>query len=183
MSITIPNVFDIVELAAARLGLDIALFVHLYLADMTHFGAANTTYCRYLPAVSPSARACVQAQLPPSCPVMLEVLLPSSVQGALPLHLPPPSSPPPASVDMTPSLVSAAPSSVLIASSAAFSLAFWGALLACACCFLLLAAVNGEEVHGTGSGGGGEGGSDEGKGVDWCVAHRKLYVQPNIICT
>ena len=69
------------------LSLNIALFVHLYLADMTHFAGANSAYCRQFPAVSPSARACVQAQLPPGCPVLVEVLLPSSVQGALSLLL------------------------------------------------------------------------------------------------
>lgn len=81
----------IAELAALGLCLDIALFVHLYLADMAHFAAANTAYCRHLPAVSPSARACVQAQLLPGCPIMIEVLLPSSVQGD---GTPPPPRPP-----------------------------------------------------------------------------------------
>ena len=57
------------------------LFVHLYLADMSHFAAANGAYRRHLPAVSPAARACVEVPLPPGCPVMLEVLLPSTVEG------------------------------------------------------------------------------------------------------
>lgn len=35
-------------------------FVHLYLADMAHFGAANEAYCRHLPQVDPPSRACVQ---------------------------------------------------------------------------------------------------------------------------
>jgi diphthine-ammonia ligase len=35
-------------------------FVHLYLADMAHFGAANEVYCRHLPQVDPPSRACVQ---------------------------------------------------------------------------------------------------------------------------
>ena len=80
----------VAEVAALGLCLDIALFVHLYLADMTHFVAANAAYCRHLPAVSPSARACVQAQLLPGCPIMIEVLLPSSVQGASLITTPPP---------------------------------------------------------------------------------------------
>ena len=75
------NTSIIAELVGLGLSLNIALFVHLYLADMAHFGAANTAYCRHFPAVSPSARACVQAQLPSGCPVTLEVLLPSSIQG------------------------------------------------------------------------------------------------------
>jgi enamine deaminase RidA (YjgF/YER057c/UK114 family) len=35
-------------------------FVHLYLADMAHFGVANAAYCRHLPQVDPPSRACVQ---------------------------------------------------------------------------------------------------------------------------
>lgn len=35
-------------------------FVHLYLADMSHFAAANAAYCRHLPQVNPPSRACVQ---------------------------------------------------------------------------------------------------------------------------
>ncbi|DBA87744.1 TPA: hypothetical protein ACH3X1_004745 [Trebouxia sp. C0004] len=70
------------ELAALGLKLDIVLFVHLYLADMSHFAAANGAYRRHLPAVSPAARACVEVHLPPGCPVMLQVLLPSTVEGA-----------------------------------------------------------------------------------------------------
>lgn len=73
---------------ALGLSLDIALFVHLYLADMTHFAGANSAYSRHLPAVSPAARACVQAQLPPGCPVLIEVLSPSSVQGDILLYTP-----------------------------------------------------------------------------------------------
>jgi len=68
-------------LAALSLKLDVVLFVHLYLADMSHFAAANGAYRRHFPAVSPAARACVEVHLPPGCPVMLEVLLPSTVEG------------------------------------------------------------------------------------------------------
>ena len=35
-------------------------FVHLYLADMLHFGVANAAYCKHLPQVNPPSRACVQ---------------------------------------------------------------------------------------------------------------------------
>ena len=69
------------ELAAMGLTLHIALFVHLYLADMSHFAAANAAYCHHFPTVSPSARACVEVMLPPGCPVMIEVLLPATKQG------------------------------------------------------------------------------------------------------
>lgn len=72
---------DAAELAALSLKLDVVLFVHLYLADMSHFAAANGAYRRHFPAVSPAARACVEVQLLPGCPVMLEVLLPSTVEG------------------------------------------------------------------------------------------------------
>ena len=69
------------ELAGVDLTLHVALFVHLCLAEMSHFAAANAAYCRHFPAVSPSARACVEVPLPPGCPLMLEVLLPTTVAG------------------------------------------------------------------------------------------------------
>ena len=37
-----------------------SVFVHVYLRDMVHFGAANEAYCQHLPQVGPPARACVQ---------------------------------------------------------------------------------------------------------------------------
>ncbi|WIA09297.1 hypothetical protein OEZ85_008704 [Tetradesmus obliquus] len=49
-------------------------FLHLYLADMAHFGVANEAYCRHLPQVDPPSRACVQVPLPAGCPVLLDVL-------------------------------------------------------------------------------------------------------------
>ncbi len=49
--------------------------MHLYIADMAYFGAANAAYARHFPAVDPPARACVQAQLPRGCPVAVDVLL------------------------------------------------------------------------------------------------------------
>lgn len=73
--------FFTAELLAVGASMHVALFVHLYLADMGHFAAANVAYCGHFPAVSPSARACVQAQLPAGCPVMVEVLVPSSPEG------------------------------------------------------------------------------------------------------
>lgn len=69
------------ELAAKGLALSHALFVKLYLSDMSHFAAANAAYCRHFPAVSPAARACVQVGLPEDRPVMLDVLLPASQAG------------------------------------------------------------------------------------------------------
>ena len=68
-------------LASSGLDLGQALFIRLYLSHMTHFAAANAAYCRHLPAVSPSARACVQLALPDDTPVLVEVLLPVSTAG------------------------------------------------------------------------------------------------------
>lgn len=48
------------KLPPLGLDLDSSLFVHLYLADMSHFAAANQAYCQHLPSVSPPSRACVQ---------------------------------------------------------------------------------------------------------------------------
>ena len=61
------------------LSLASALFVHLYLARMEDFGAANMAYGQHFPAVSPPARACVQAQLPPGLDVTVDILF---AQGA-----------------------------------------------------------------------------------------------------
>jgi len=63
-----------------ELGLDWhdAAFVHLYLADMGHFGAANTVYNWLMPAVDPPGRACVQLPLPGGCPVAASVLVVTS---------------------------------------------------------------------------------------------------------
>ena len=49
--------------------------MHLYLAQMEDFGAANVAYGHHFPAVSPPARACVQAQLPPGVDLTVDVLL------------------------------------------------------------------------------------------------------------
>ncbi|KAK9813243.1 hypothetical protein WJX72_011346 [[Myrmecia] bisecta] len=69
------------ELAGLQLWLADALFVHLYLADMEHFAAANAAYCCHFPGVSPAARACVQLPLPADMAVAIDVLLPSAVEG------------------------------------------------------------------------------------------------------
>ena len=49
-------------------------FVHLYLADMGHFGAANAVYSALLPGVNPPGRACVQLPLPAGCSVSVSVI-------------------------------------------------------------------------------------------------------------
>ena len=59
-----------------------AVFVHLYLADMGSFAAANRAYSRHFPAVSPAARACIQTPLPQGMPVAVDVLF----RPGLPFH-------------------------------------------------------------------------------------------------
>jgi len=54
-----------------------ALFVHLYLADMAHFAAANAGYAEALPPINPPARACVQLPLPEGVSAAVEVLVAS----------------------------------------------------------------------------------------------------------
>lgn len=75
------DLLDFSELDARGLAWSDALFVHLYLADMAHFGAVNEAYCQHLSACEPPARACVQLQLPPGVPVLVEVLLTSEAQA------------------------------------------------------------------------------------------------------
>ncbi|BDA44893.1 probable diphthine-ammonia ligase at N-terminal half [Coccomyxa sp. Obi] len=75
------------ELASHGLSLAAALFVHLYLARMEDFGAANAAYGHHFPAVSPPARACVQAQLPPGVDLMVDVLLTHDVALRRVLHV------------------------------------------------------------------------------------------------
>lgn len=72
---------ELADYTDTGLALSDALFVKLYLADMSHFAAANAAYCRHFPTVSPSARACVQVSLPSDTPIMLDVLLPATAQG------------------------------------------------------------------------------------------------------
>jgi enamine deaminase RidA (YjgF/YER057c/UK114 family) len=48
----------------------LSCFVHLYLADMAHFGVANAAYCRHLPQVNPPSRACVQVSAQSPYPAM-----------------------------------------------------------------------------------------------------------------
>ena len=57
-----------------------ALFVHLYLADMAHFPAANAVFAQHFAAVNPPARACVEARLSKSSPVAVDVLCPGTGQ-------------------------------------------------------------------------------------------------------
>lgn len=51
-----------------------ALFVHLYLPDMSLFAVANSAYCRYMPEINPPSRACVQVPLPKGVVVRIHVL-------------------------------------------------------------------------------------------------------------
>lgn len=63
------------------------LFVHLTLADMQHFAAANAAYCAAVPQATAPARACVQAPLPRTVAAQIEVLVVGAniaVAGAVP---------------------------------------------------------------------------------------------------
>lgn len=51
------------RLTKLGLSLNHAIFVNLFLANMGHFAAANSIYCRYFPTVNPPSRACVQVGL------------------------------------------------------------------------------------------------------------------------
>mmetsp|Transcript_8200 Transcript_8200/g.24440 ORF Transcript_8200/g.24440 Transcript_8200/m.24440 type:complete len:850 (-) Transcript_8200:2291-4840(-) len=62
-------------LAARGLDWHDVVFVHLHLADLSHFAAANDVYGRVLPRVDPPARACLQLTLPPGHPVAVMLLL------------------------------------------------------------------------------------------------------------
>ncbi|GIL63455.1 hypothetical protein Vafri_17493, partial [Volvox africanus] len=77
------------ELASQSMDLHHCLFVHLFLANMGHFQAANGVYCKHFPCRDPPSRACVQVCLPHDCPVMCEFLL---ARGAAPPAAPPRSS-------------------------------------------------------------------------------------------
>ncbi|KAG2444776.1 hypothetical protein HXX76_001519 [Chlamydomonas incerta] len=74
------------ELAALHMDLHHCLFVHLFLANMGHFQAANGVYCKHFPGRDPPSRACVQICLPHDCPVMIDFLL---ARGGAPPALPP----------------------------------------------------------------------------------------------
>ncbi len=67
-------------------GLEAALFVHMYLADMATFGEANKAYNPHMPPVNPPARACVQTHLPPLQPVAIDVLIACNPEGGQPLR-------------------------------------------------------------------------------------------------
>ena len=47
-------------------------FVHLYLADIAHFGTVNVAYCEIFGTVNPPSRSCVAAALPPGVHVMVD---------------------------------------------------------------------------------------------------------------
>jgi enamine deaminase RidA (YjgF/YER057c/UK114 family) len=66
--------FGCTELQALGLGWHAVAFVHLYLADMAHFSAANAMYSALLPGTNPPGRACVQLPLPAGCPVSVSVV-------------------------------------------------------------------------------------------------------------
>ncbi|GLC43297.1 hypothetical protein PLESTF_000414800 [Pleodorina starrii] len=88
------------ELAAQHMDLHHCLFVHLFLANMGHFQAANGVYCKHFPSRDPPSRACVQVCLPHDCPVMCEFLL---ARGAAPPVAAAPRSPLPPALALAPS--------------------------------------------------------------------------------
>ncbi|XP_043119028.1 diphthine--ammonia ligase isoform X4 [Puntigrus tetrazona] len=57
------------------------LLVHLYVSDMENFGQINSVYCSYFPH-NPPARVCVQASLPLSQPLRMDVLLQDGEEDA-----------------------------------------------------------------------------------------------------
>ncbi|KAK9827348.1 hypothetical protein WJX81_008556 [Elliptochloris bilobata] len=64
------------ELAPLSMRLGNGLLVQLYLADLSHFAAANAAYACHFGSGSPPARACVQVPLPAGTAVAVDVLLP-----------------------------------------------------------------------------------------------------------
>ena len=55
-----------------------AVFVHLYLSNMSHFAAANSAYSCHFPSLNPPSRACLQTPLPSGCPIIIDILLASN---------------------------------------------------------------------------------------------------------
>ena len=47
-------------------------FVHLYLADIAHFGTVNAAYCEIFGTVNPPSRSCVAVALPPGVNVLVD---------------------------------------------------------------------------------------------------------------
>ena len=74
LSVTAADRAPSAELRKHGVSLQDALFVHLYLASMADFPAANAAFARHFAAVNPPARACVEACLPPGSPVAVDVL-------------------------------------------------------------------------------------------------------------
>ncbi|KAF5836978.1 hypothetical protein DUNSADRAFT_5000 [Dunaliella salina] len=62
-------------LAEEGLSLHHAIFVHLHVCNMAHFGDVNAEYSQFFPAENPPSRACVQLPLPDGVPVCVSVLL------------------------------------------------------------------------------------------------------------
>lgn len=62
-------------------------FVHLYLADMAHFGVANAAYCRHLPQVNPPSRACVQVSGQSPCSELTSTSMQDICDACPPLHI------------------------------------------------------------------------------------------------
>jgi diphthine-ammonia ligase len=48
--------------------------VSLYVSDMRHYTAINSEYLKLFRGSNPPVRICVEAPLPPSTPILLEVL-------------------------------------------------------------------------------------------------------------
>ena len=62
------------RLAMYSITMDDALFVHLYVPNMDHFGAANQVYAEFLPAVNPPARATVQLATTAATTLVVEIM-------------------------------------------------------------------------------------------------------------
>lgn len=58
------------------------LYVHLGIADMAHFAAANTAYCAAVPQQSAPARACVQLPACAGCACTVEALVATGAAAA-----------------------------------------------------------------------------------------------------
>ncbi len=61
-------------MSAAGLSWHSALFVHLYVPSMAHFGAANEAYARFFPPINPPSRATVELAPNAELALVVEVL-------------------------------------------------------------------------------------------------------------